>query len=82
VEAAVMEQVKTPGNVAQVATLLALLEESLTGFYSEYQVNSFLLKHDKNLEKLGKEAHMATRRYLERLRSLPDVWSGYWDDQR
>ena len=77
VDATAVEQLNTFGsNIAEVETILSLIENDLTGLsgrYSEYRDNSVGFKQDENLAELGKEAQDAVKRYLERLRSLPNV---------
>jgi hypothetical protein len=85
IDATAAEHVNTFGsNIATVQTVLSLLENDLTGLsgrYSEYRDNSVGLKQDETLAELGEEAKKAIKRYLEHLRSLPNVWSGYWDEK-
>jgi hypothetical protein len=85
VDASAVEHLNTFGsNIAEVETILSLIINDLTGLsgrYSEYRDNGVGFKEDETLAQLGKEAQEAVKRYLEHLRSLPNVWSGYWDEK-
>jgi hypothetical protein len=69
-------------DLLQVETWLKVVKENMTGFYSERQEIGVAWKEDKILGELAQKVHLALENYLEHLRSLPNVWSGLWDEPK